>query len=136
MAPKSASRQRRSPSEIEAIIEDIVCAADEPIGAYDIAKIAAKQKCSMSPAQVYRGLNRLAETGSVERIASWNAFVASNGERRVHLLCETCKNHDWAEKHSVHLQLQSLCDRLGFKANSNHVELNGRCASCKTRQPS
>lgn len=122
MTAKNAPRQRRSPAEIEAIIEGIVHAAGTPIGAYDIAKIAAKQKYAMSPAQVYRGLNRLTEMGCVERIASWNAFVTNDGTRRVHLLCENCKNHDWAEKHSVHAQLQSLCNQLGFKAISKLKE--------------
>lgn len=134
MTDKSAPRQRRSPAEIEAIIQAIIHAAGAPIGAYDIAKIATQQNCNMSPAQVYRGLNRLTEMGCVERIASWNAFVANDGARRVHLLCENCKNHHWAEKHSVHAQLQTLCDQAGFKPISQHVELNGRCASCETGQ--
>jgi len=127
-------RQRRRSCDIDDMVEQIVAEAHAPIGAYAIAKTAKKQGYLLVPSQVYRALSHLIESDRVERIVSANAFVMASESERVHLLCESCTDHDFADGTQVSASLKSLCSGARFEMRSMHVELNGRCAMCHTGQ--
>src|SRR6201995_5083279 len=126
--PLSPARQR---------ILDVLCAAGEPLGAYDmIDRVAAATGKRLAPISVYRALEFLVDHGFVYRLASRNAFLPCSHGHGVRdtvafLICDKCGKVTEATSPAVAQGLESLATTSGFATRTQVIELAGTCARCK-----
>lgn len=117
------------------VLEALV-AAGAPISAYDLAERVSTER-RVAPVQVYRALDFLMGAGVVHRLATRSAFVACDHEHGcdetiVFLVCETCGMVAEVASSAVGLSLRGAAEASGFEARRPVVEVEGRCATCRT----
>ncbi|MGO4706939.1 Fur family transcriptional regulator [Microvirga sp. 2MCAF38] len=107
----------------------------KPLGAYDLAEILTPGGRRIAPITVYRALDFLIEQGLAYRLASQNAYIASQsgGEKETiaFLICEECGGVDEAVSEDLSRSLTSLLGEEGFQSKAKVVEITGRCSHCQ-----
>lgn len=117
-------------------ILDMLCAAGQPLGAYDmIDRLAATGKKRAAPVTIYRALDYLVENGLVHRLASRNAFLACShrheaGEPLVFLICDRCGSVAEHSSTAIRDDLEKLAREAGFIRRTQIIEMAGVCAKC------
>ena len=110
-----------------------------PMGAYEILEQLEKTVAGAKPPTVYRALAFLQRQGLVHRIESLNAFVGCVHPEHPHvvqfLICRQCGLVQELEDKSVQHILESVVRDSGFEAESQVVEVTGRCSGCCTKFP-
>lgn len=114
---------------------EILCASQRPLGAYEILE----QMGSDKPPTVYRALEFLLAQGLAHRIESLNAFVGCSHPEHPHasqfLICRDCGVVSELEDPALGQRLDRTLASRGFQADSQVVEITGRCASCLQEDP-
>ena len=123
-------RKRRKPREMDKLIGAIISRSSEPIGAYELARLAGEEGEKVSPTQVYRCLERLLLANEIEHIASLNAYIISKGQHRIHLLCNKCGKLESVDENETGSALTRIADELDFRTLVVHVEVSGLCSAC------
>jgi Fur family zinc uptake transcriptional regulator len=104
------------------------------MGAYDILDLLKVQLPSAKPPTVYRALDFLLEQGLVHRLESLNAYVGCIHPEHPHasqfLICRDCGEVRELESRNVDRTLDSELKACGFKAESQVIEVTGRCLRC------
>ncbi|MCW8944556.1 MAG: transcriptional repressor [Sedimenticola sp.] len=112
----------------------ILCDHHKPMGAYDILDLLKGEVSTAKPPTVYRALEFLLEQGLVHRIESLNAYVSCIHPEHPHasqfLICRDCGEVRELESRSVDQTLDSALKACGFKADSQVIEVTGRCLRC------
>jgi Fur family zinc uptake transcriptional regulator len=113
---------------------EILCAADRPIGAYEILDAMREGRRALAPPTVYRALDFLLEQGLAHKIESLHAFVGCDhpGEPHVSqfLICGHCGRVTELEDEGVTESLRNAASETGFEPARPVVELIGLCAGC------
>lgn len=113
---------------------EILCDNHKPMGAYDILDLMQRQVASAKPPTVYRALEFLLAQGLVHRIESLNAYVSCVHPEHPHasqfLICRDCGEVRELESRSVDRTLDSALRACGFEADSQVIEVTGRCLRC------
>ena len=113
---------------------EILCNNHKPMGAYDILDLMQRQVVSAKPPTVYRALEFLLAQGLVHRIESLNAYVSCVHPEHPHasqfLICRECGEVRELESRSVGRTLDSALRACGFEADSQVIEVTGRCLRC------
>ncbi|TVO72518.1 transcriptional repressor [Sedimenticola selenatireducens] len=113
---------------------EILCDHHKPMGAYDILDLLKVQLPSAKPPTVYRALDFLLEQGLVHRLESLNAYVGCIHPEHPHasqfLICRDCGEVRELESRNVDRTLDSELKACGFKAESQVIEVTGRCLRC------
>ncbi len=110
--------------------------AAAPLTAYDlIDSVQKKLNRRLHPPTIYRALSQLVERGLIHRLESGSSYIAcaSPGEphHSILFLCNQCGSADEAVDNRVHALLQEDAKRRGFAAESEVIEVRGRCAKCR-----
>jgi len=115
---------------------ELVCAAEGPIGAYDILDRLRQSIGNPAPPTVYRALEFLLEQGLIHKIESLHAFIGCSHPDHPHasqfLICSDCGDVSEIENSEIVKSLRKAQENTGFKAKRPVVELLGSCAQCQT----
>lgn len=115
---------------------ELVCAADGPIGAYEILDKLRQSIGNPAPPTVYRALDFLLEQGLIHKLESLHAFVGCSHPDHPHasqfLICSDCGDVSEIENSEIVKSLRQAQETTGFKAKRPVVELLGSCAQCQT----
>lgn len=118
---------------------EIIWQSHAPIGAYDILDALRKDRHSAQPPTVYRALDFLLAQGLVHRVASLNAYVGCTAPGRRHgaqmLICERCGTVAELEDSHIGDTVASAARSVGFRINSQAVEVVGTCRECAKGAP-
>jgi Fur family zinc uptake transcriptional regulator len=114
---------------------ELLCNAEKPMGAYDLADLISASGRRMAPITVYRTLEFLMELGLAHRLASQNAFIASfngsRGEATAFLICEECGGVDEIVSPELAECLATMLKGKGFQPRARMLEVTGRCSHCR-----
>jgi Fur family zinc uptake transcriptional regulator len=130
--PLTPARQR---------ILDVLCAAGQPLGAYEIIdRLAAATGKRLAPVSVYRALEFLVDNAFVHRLSSRNAYLAcwhghEAREPVAFLICDACGSVTEMTSAPMHKSLEDLAAAAGFATRAQVIELAGRCAACCKSSP-
>lgn len=127
-----SSVRRRRTQEIDDLIETIICAAHQPIGAYSIANEARRMGAKIAPTQVYRSLDRLLEARIVSRIITQKAFAPVAADKAIRCLCAVCGCVTARRAGEVPDVLAELCHENQFSCRETHLEVLGLCDACQS----
>ena len=113
---------------------EILCAADRPIGAYQILESMAEGRRVPAPPTVYRALDFLLSHGLAHRLESLHAYVGCAHPGEPHagqfLICDRCGGVTELDDAGLARRLTSLARGTGFRPARPVVELIGTCAAC------
>ena len=114
---------------------ELVCAADGPIGAYEILDRLRQTIGNPAPPTVYRALDFLLEQGLIHKLESLHAYVGCSHPDHPHasqfLICSDCGDVREIESSGIADSLRQAQKNTGFKAKRPVVELLGTCARCQ-----
>lgn len=112
----------------------ILCAAERPLGAYEILDTMRDGRRALAPPTVYRALEFLLEQGLVHKIESLHAYVGCHHPEHPHacqfLICDTCGTVTEIEDETITRSLGSAANQRCFRPRRGIVELIGVCAGC------
>lgn len=128
-----ANRARLTP--IRRRVLEALHNASRPLGAYDLAAALAPHGGRMAPITVYRALDFLIEQGLAHRLASLNAYIASDQDSGSHkatafLICEGCGKVSEVSSPELSDALSKLHRNHAFTPQTSVLELTGRCIHC------
>jgi len=115
---------------------ELVWQRPQPLGAYDILAVLSEQDGRRAaPPTVYRALDFLLENGLVHRIASLNAFIGCSHPEHAHqgqfLICRECHIAIELEQDSISGAIIASANAVGFKVETQTVEVVGLCGNCR-----
>jgi len=110
----------------------------EPLSAYDILDEMRQTDVKMAPTTVYRALANLAETRSIHRLESLNAYVACQCENHhdasILSICDDCGAVGENIAPDLVDTLSSLLGKNGFSAQRHVIEVHGTCGMCNNKK--
>ncbi|CAA7617271.1 Fe2+/Zn2+ uptake regulation protein [Candidatus Terasakiella magnetica] len=116
---------------------ELVWESHQPVGAYALLDVLAKEGWSAAPPTVYRALEFLQQHGLVHRIALLNAFVGCSHPGHDHagqfLLCSGCGMAAELEDGTIDRAVIATAASLGFTVSRQSVEIEGLCPSCRRK---
>jgi Fur family transcriptional regulator, zinc uptake regulator len=115
---------------------EIIARAPAPLGAYAIIDAMSRaQDKQVAPPTVYRTLDFFLEHGFLHKIESRNVYAPCEHLGHHHhgilLICQICGRTDEVESVSLGKLLKEIAGRSGFSAESQMVEVEGRCQICQ-----
>ncbi|ADC62495.1 Fur family transcriptional regulator [Allochromatium vinosum] len=117
----------------------ILCAAERPLGAYEILESMREGARALAPPTVYRALDFLLEQGLAHKIESLHAFVGCTHPEHPHasqfLICAECGRVTELEDAAITRSLTLAASETGFRPSRPVVELIGTCADCVLKHP-
>ena len=114
---------------------ELVCKAEQPVGAYHLLDELRQSGRSAAPPTVYRALDFLLEQGLVHRLATNNTYLACAHPQHPHaavfLVCSHCGHTQEVHTASVIDQLRQQADEFDFAITHASVEVTGLCSHCR-----
>lgn len=114
---------------------ELVCRAEQPVGAYHLLDELRASGRSAAPPTVYRALDFLLEQGLVHRLATNNTYLACAHPQHPHaavfLVCSQCGHTREIHSAGVVDQLRRQADELNFVIKHASVEVTGLCSQCR-----
>lgn len=107
-------RRHRTPQLLNDLVLEFLMASNRPVTAHEIARLSEERGAGLSPAQVYRVLDRLMAAGSVQRIEVLAAYVPIRGERMGFLVCLRCRAIEMFSISDLASALDNSCKAAGF----------------------
>ncbi|MDQ2076230.1 Fur family transcriptional regulator [Marinimicrobium sp. ABcell2] len=116
---------------------ELVWRSHRPLGAYALMDLLAEESTRrVAPPTVYRALDFLLEQGLIHRINGLNAFVGCptpNERHQSHfLLCRSCGVAKEMESNDLSTVIRKTAEVDGFLVESDSLEVNGLCPSCRS----
>jgi Fur family zinc uptake transcriptional regulator len=116
---------------------ELVCEAEQPVGAYQLLDQLRDSGRSAAPPTVYRALDFLLEQGLIHRLATNNTYLACAHPQRPHaavfLVCSDCGHTREVHTRGVINELEKQADHFGFAIRHASVEVTGLCSRCRDR---
>lgn len=133
---ESLCRQRQQRfTELRRQVLSLICAAEQPLGAYALLDMLKAKGRSAAPPTVYRALDFLQQQGLVHRLASNNTYLACAHPQQPHeavfLVCRQCGNTRELHTDGIYRALSRQARDAGFLAEHAAVEVSGLCARCR-----
>jgi len=130
-AQPAAPKLREVPQAVYARLHQ----AAAPLTAYDLIDSVQKHlNRRLHPPTIYRALSQLVERGLVHRLESGSSYIACASPGQPHhsilFLCSQCGSAEEAVDNRVHSLLQEGAKQRGFSAESEVIEVRGRCRNC------
>ena len=114
---------------------ELVCKAEQPVGAYHLLDELRQSGRSAAPPTVYRALDFLLEQGLVHRLATNNTYLACAHPQHPHaavfLVCSHCGHTQEVHTAGVIDQLRQQADEFDFTIAHATVEVTGLCSHCR-----
>lgn len=113
---------------------ELVCKAEQPVGAYHLLDELRASGRSAAPPTVYRALDFLLEQGLVHRLATNNTYLACAHPQHPHaavfLVCSECGHTQEVHTGGVIDELGQQADEFDFTIRHASVEVTGLCSRC------
>ena len=119
----------------QAIIK-LVAPRQDHFSAQEVWDEARSQFRGIGRATVFRTLDLLTELGVLNRVhigEGCHRFTVCETTHHHHLMCIECGAVTPLEARSIEQQILRMAGEAGFELLTHHLELVGRCASCRTR---
>lgn len=117
----------------------ILCAAERPLGAYEILESMREGARALAPPTVYRALDFLLDQGLAHKIESLHAFVGCTHPEHPHasqfLICAECGRVTELDDAAIAQSLRLAASETGFRPSRPVVELIGTCGDCVLKHP-
>ena len=114
---------------------ELVCKAEQPVGAYHLLDELRVSGRSAAPPTVYRALDFLLEQGLVHRLATNNTYLACAHPQHPHaaifLVCSQCGHTQEVHTGDVINELRHQAEQFDFSIEHASVELTGLCSRCR-----
>jgi Fur family zinc uptake transcriptional regulator len=114
---------------------ELVWGSHAPVKAYDLLDALRDEHRAAAPPTVYRALEFLQRQGLVHRLESLNAYVGcgqpGHGHSSQFLICRRCGQVAELEDPDIIDLIAKRAARLGFTAETQTVEVQGRCGKCR-----
>ena len=114
---------------------ELVCRAEQPVGAYQLLDDLRESGRSAAPPTVYRALDFLLEQGLVHRLATRNTYLACAHPQRAHaavfLVCSRCGHTQEVHNETVIDALRQQAQPFDFVIKHASVEISGLCYRCR-----
>ena len=117
---------------LERTLLDVLAGSEVPLGAYSLAAGARTRGRTVPMPSVYRALDRLVASGSIERVESLSAYRIRDKAEAVLMICVHCRRTTSLD---VPVQYEGLLSALrdqAFAAAGLALEAKGRCSACGT----
>jgi Fur family transcriptional regulator, zinc uptake regulator len=122
-------------TELRRVVLELVCSAEQPVGAYQLLDELRNRGRSAAPPTVYRALDFLLQQGLVHRLASNNTYLACAHPQRSHaalfLVCKRCGRTQEIHTEGVIDAVKTRADEFGFSVEHASVEVSGLCHRCE-----
>lgn len=131
--PDPIGRQRRPyrlAATLDALVLGLLRQSNGPLTAYEIAQRAGERESPITPAQVYRVLDRLVEGNAVQRIELLSAYLPLQGARCGFMVCRCCRSVQPFPVSDLEKTVHRLCRVVGFRPSRSIFESWGVCAEC------
>jgi Fur family zinc uptake transcriptional regulator len=116
---------------------ELVCRAEQPVGAYQLLDDLRESGRSAAPPTVYRALDFLLEQGLVHRLATRNTYLACAHPQRAHaavfLVCSRCGHTQEVHNETVIDALRQQAQPFDFTIRHASVEVSGLCHRCRIK---
>ena len=116
---------------------ELVCKADQPVGAYHLLDELRDAGRSAAPPTVYRALDFLLEQGLVHRLATNNTYMACAHPQHTHaavfLVCSQCGHTQEVHTPGVIKELERQAAPFDFAIKHASVEVTGVCSRCRSQ---
>ena len=113
---------------------ELVCKAEQPVGAYQLLDALRESGRSAAPPTVYRALDFLLEQGLIHRLATNNTYLACAHPQHPHsaifLVCSQCGHTREVHTAGVIAELEHQAERFEFTIKHAAVEVTGLCNRC------
>jgi Fur family zinc uptake transcriptional regulator len=113
---------------------ELLWAGHRPMLAYDLLAQLREELPRAAPPTVYRALEFLQAHGLVHRLESLNAFLGCAEPERPHcgqfLICTGCRAVAELDDTEINALIEARARGAGFAAESQTVEIRGRCPEC------
>jgi len=114
---------------------ELVCRAEQPVGAYQLLDELRETGRSAAPPTVYRALEFLLEQGLVHRLATRNTYLACAHPQHAHaavfLVCSACGHTQEVHNEAVIDELRQQAEPFDFAVRHASVEVSGLCHRCR-----
>jgi Fur family zinc uptake transcriptional regulator len=114
---------------------ELVCKAEQPVGAYQLLDELRDSGRSAAPPTVYRALDFLLEQGLVHRLATNNTYLACAHPQQPHaavfLVCSECGHTQEVHTRGVIDELRKQASQFDFTIQHASVEVTGVCSRCR-----
>lgn len=120
------------------LVLDAVCDAEghsTTLG--EIHARVRRQDAGVDRSTVYRALHLFTQLGVVVQTASADGeprFEIAASEPHHHLVCQVCGAEQLIESPEIARAFRTIADRYGFRVTTEHLALNGICATCQARE--
>ncbi len=116
---------------------ELVCKAEQPVGAYQLLDELRDAGRSAAPPTVYRALDFLLEQGLVHRLATNNTYMACAHPQHAHaavfLVCSQCGHTQEVHTPGVIRELERQAKPFDFAIQHAAVEVTGVCRACRSK---
>lgn len=114
---------------------ELVCRAEQPVGAYQLLDELRQSGRSAAPPTVYRALDFLLEQGLIHRLATNNTYLACAHPQHAHaavfLVCGGCGHTQEVHTEDVIAELEQRAEQFDFTIAHASVEITGLCHRCR-----
>lgn len=100
------------------------------LSAYDLARRSCERGSHITPAQIYRVLDRLEASGRIQRIELLSAWLPKQNGQQGFLVCRSCRSVQTFQIGSFQLAVQRICRAAGVSPSRGVFESWGLCADC------
>lgn len=124
----------------QAVLQALERRGDRPVSAPELADILRREDRPVGLATVYRQLERLAETGTVHKIATETGTLYQYCSRREQgrscflLRCAACGRIDHLDCPQLQALYRHLEDEHRFRVDLRQTVLTGICGVCAQRE--
>lgn len=123
-------------TESRQTIVEVVGPRHDHFSAQDVFAEARRRDPTIGRATVFRTLDLLTELEILERVHigdGCHRFAVCESQHHHHLICIDCERVIPIEAAGLEQQVQQLAEQADFSLLAHHVELIGRCPSCRAR---
>ncbi|MEO6065147.1 MAG: transcriptional repressor [Lysobacterales bacterium] len=120
---------------------ELIAAEAKPVKAYDLLDSLRSERAGKvngrgaAPPTIYRALDFLLEHRFIHRLASINAYTGCHHPEHAHavpfFICDSCDSAIELCDDGVADLLEAQAATLGFRAESQSLEVHGQCAQCQ-----
>jgi len=118
---------------------ELIAAEAKPVKAYDLLDSLRSERAGRgrgaAPPTIYRALDFLLEHGFIHRLASINAYTSCHHPEHAHavpfFICDSCDSAMELCDDGVAALLDAQATALGFRTESQSLEVHGQCAHCQ-----
>ena len=120
---------------LERTLLDVLAGVEVPLGAYLLSAEARARGRTVPMPSIYRALDRLVASGSIERVESLSAYRIRDKAEAVLMICVQCRRTTSLDVPTQYEGLLLALRGQAFAAAGLALEAKGRCAACGTAPP-